>query len=109
MRDFGKSPRLILGDALIRLARLLDLDVAAAVAAALGPNQIQIVRAFRPSPSVGAMPVEMIEQLIQNDDRLVIEAANCDPSAGHVFLLGVPQTLLRSYLPGADLLLTKRA
>ena len=86
IRDFGKSPRLILGDALTCLARLLDLNVAATVAAVLSPNQIQIVLSFRPCPGVASMLVEVIEQLVQNDDRLVVEAADRDPSAGHIFL-----------------------
>jgi hypothetical protein len=74
---------LILRDALSRLAGLLDLDVAAVIAAVLSPNQIQIVVAFRTRPGAAGIAVEVIEQLVQDDDCLVVETADRNPSAGH--------------------------
>lgn len=61
VRNFGRSPRLIFADTFICLAWPLDLDVAATVEAAFGPNQIQIVSPFRPCPGIASMLIEVID------------------------------------------------
>ncbi|AIU29027.2 hypothetical protein LV28_22830 [Pandoraea pnomenusa] len=64
-------------------ARLLDLYVPATFKAIFKPNQVQIILAFGARTCVTRMLVKVIEQLVEYYDCLVVEAADCNPSAGH--------------------------